>query len=55
MDLSIFKTFPYREFFPDFTTAWNADKETLFVEEFSRTLAGRFADMAGRRLSPIST
>ncbi len=42
MELSILKTFPQREFFPDFTTAWNHDKETLFVEEFSRTLARLF-------------
>jgi ATP-dependent helicase/nuclease subunit A len=43
MDLSIFKTLPYREFFPDFVKAWSAGKETLFVEEFSQTLAERFA------------
>jgi ATP-dependent exoDNAse (exonuclease V) beta subunit len=42
MELSILKTFPQREFFPDFTTAWNHDKETLFVEEFSQTLARLF-------------
>jgi ATP-dependent exoDNAse (exonuclease V) beta subunit len=44
MDLSTLKTFSYREFFPDFAKAWNENKDTLFVEEFSRTLAGRFAE-----------
>ncbi|MCJ7525464.1 MAG: UvrD-helicase domain-containing protein [Candidatus Aminicenantes bacterium] len=43
-DISTLKTQPYREFFPDFTRAWNENKHTLFVEEFSRTLAGRFSE-----------
>jgi ATP-dependent helicase/nuclease subunit A len=44
MDLSTLKTFPYREFFPDFARAWNENKDTLFVEEFSQTLASRFSE-----------
>ena len=44
LDLSIFKTFPYSEFFPDFVQRWQEGKDTLFLEEFSQTLAGRFAE-----------
>jgi ATP-dependent helicase/nuclease subunit A len=39
---SAFKTIPYREFLGDFSNAWREGKETLFVEEFSQTLADRF-------------
>jgi ATP-dependent helicase/nuclease subunit A len=42
LELSRLKTSPQREFFPDFTSAWGRDKKTLFVEEFSQTLAGLF-------------
>ena len=42
MELSRLKISPQREFFPDFTSAWGHDKKTLFVEEFSQTLAGLF-------------
>jgi ATP-dependent helicase/nuclease subunit A len=41
---SAFKTIPYREFLGDFSRAWGEGKKTLFVEEFSQTLAGRFAE-----------
>ncbi|MCX6558854.1 MAG: UvrD-helicase domain-containing protein [Candidatus Aminicenantes bacterium] len=41
---SAFKTIPYREFLGDFATAWRTDKQTLFVEEFSQTLAERFRE-----------
>ncbi|MCX6554678.1 MAG: UvrD-helicase domain-containing protein, partial [Candidatus Aminicenantes bacterium] len=43
LDLSVCKTFPYTEFFPDFIQAWHEGKDTLFLEEFSQTLAGCFA------------
>jgi ATP-dependent exoDNAse (exonuclease V) beta subunit len=43
LDFSVFKTIPYREFLEDFARAWRAGKETVFVEEFSRILAERFA------------
>jgi len=42
LNFSAFKTIPYREFLEDFSAAWNMGKETLFVEEFSQRLAGRF-------------
>jgi ATP-dependent helicase/nuclease subunit A len=41
---SAYRTIPYREFLADFSRAWEEGKETLFVEEFSRTLTGRFAE-----------
>jgi ATP-dependent helicase/nuclease subunit A len=44
LDIGTLKTLPYREFFPDFLASWKQDKDTLFVDEFSRTLAGRFAE-----------
>jgi len=42
--LSALKTLPYRELFPDFLRSWNEGKDILFVEEFSHTLARRFAE-----------
>ncbi len=39
---SAFKTVPYREYLGEFTAAWQEAKETLFVEEFSQTLAKLF-------------
>jgi ATP-dependent helicase/nuclease subunit A len=41
-DFCAFKTLPYREFLKDFAAAWDLDKETLFVEEFSRVLSRLF-------------
>ena len=43
LDFSAFKTIPYREFLGDFAKVWSEGKDTLFVEEFSQTLAERFA------------
>ncbi len=43
LDFSAFKALPYREFLEDFAAAWQAGKETVFAEEFSRILAERFA------------
>jgi ATP-dependent exoDNAse (exonuclease V) beta subunit len=40
---SAFKTLPYREFLGNFTSRWENGKKTLFVEEFSQTLARLFA------------
>ena len=42
LDFSAFKTIHYREFLGDFAKVWSEGKDTLFVEEFSRTLAERF-------------
>ncbi len=42
LDYSAFKTLPYREFLADFTAAWSAGKQTVFVEEFSRVLSRLF-------------
>ncbi len=42
LTFSAFKTLPYHEFLGNFSSAWNKGKKTLFVEEFSRTLAGLF-------------
>lgn len=42
LDISIRKTLPYCEMFPDFLITWKEGKRTLFVKEFSRELAGRF-------------
>ncbi len=39
---SAFKTVPYREYLGEFTAAWHEGKETLFVAEFSQTLAKLF-------------
>ena len=39
---SAFKTLPYHAFLGSFRTQWNKGKKTLFVEEFSHTLAGLF-------------
>ena len=50
---SAFKTLPYREFLGDFTAAWHEGKKTLFVEEFSQTLAGLF-DRLARGSVPLS-
>jgi ATP-dependent helicase/nuclease subunit A len=41
-DISMLKTLPYCELFPDFLKKWKEDKRTLFVKEFSRELAGSF-------------
>jgi ATP-dependent exoDNAse (exonuclease V) beta subunit len=43
LELSRLKAFPQRELFPDFVSAWLKDKDTLFVEEFSQTLADLFS------------
>lgn len=43
---SAFKTLPYREFLGDFAAAWNAGKEKVFVEEFSRVLSRLFDSWA---------
>jgi ATP-dependent helicase/nuclease subunit A len=42
LDFSAVKTLPYREFLGNFGTQWNEGKKTLFVEEFSHTLAALF-------------
>jgi ATP-dependent exoDNAse (exonuclease V) beta subunit len=42
LGISMLKTLPYCELFPDFLKMWQEDKRTLFVKEFSRELAGRF-------------
>ncbi len=42
LGISMLKTLPYCELFPDFLKMWQKDKRTLFVKEFSRELAGRF-------------
>jgi ATP-dependent exoDNAse (exonuclease V) beta subunit len=42
LEFSRLKASPQRELFPDFISAWLKDKDTLFVEEFSRTLADLF-------------
>ena len=39
---SAFKTLPYREFLGNFISGWETGKKTLFVEEFSQTLARLF-------------
>ena len=39
---SAFKTISYREYLGEFIAAWHEGKETLFVEEFSHTLAKLF-------------
>ncbi len=39
---SAFKTLPYREFLGNFIRSWENGKKTLFVEEFSQTLARLF-------------
>ncbi len=40
---SAYKTLPYREFLGNFISSWEKGKKTLFVEEFSQTLARLFA------------
>jgi ATP-dependent helicase/nuclease subunit A len=42
LDFSAFKALPYREFLGNFGAQWREDKKTLFVEEFSYTLAKLF-------------
>lgn len=39
---SAYKTLPYREFLRNFISVWESGKKTLFVEEFSQTLARLF-------------
>jgi ATP-dependent exoDNAse (exonuclease V) beta subunit len=42
LPFSAFKTLPYREFLGNFIRCWESGKKTLFVEEFSQSLARLF-------------